>query len=709
MLDRYKVSRNTTYCISIFVACYIFLLHFSLSPPSAYDSFWHLQMGRDLLENGLSPWIDHYSFTHFGKEIAPVPVIFQVLLASFVSAFDEINGFYFFKGFYVTLLMFFLYQYFRQIKASWYIVFLILPFVTYFVSLRLMIRPDIMSNVLMVICLSLYLRARESFSTKELIAICLLLLFWVNYHSPVFGYIIIFGLFLDKAIHKLVYEDVGFSWFQWVAWGSIIFLIGFVNPTGQHVIIDSLSLLNSDFGKYTLEYLPSNTFYSMDKIVYLSWVLSFYTMIMSLIKKQYGFAFIAIFLVYFSWSTVRLVTPVAIINLCILGFLLSQFSYSNLSLALKPSIRRALLFISVCLSLLAFYTLGKITLSVVDNRDNKSQILEQRYPIQVTDYLKNFQTGGNILNFMGSGGYLINKLSPNFKVFIDGRTNILYPVEFLKTSSLLEFPRYDENDMIILDTLNDVLDNYDVQYALFQNTPKMLLMFNGTDKLNLNFADENYLLFSTNNEIAFPVSGQLMVFPMCWSENLSLDVQKEISVADALFSHKSYALKSILLFLKEYLSQNDKSLFLDNLEPTDLSLDSSRRLAAYMALNNNEYPVALKYFSSIKKQNDYDLLMMAYSLAMNEDLPMAENMLFYFYSKNKYPKQIILPYEMITIFNQVLKIFPANYELNKFPPSYREDIEALLKQANYNNGIPLESIVPYQYACKSFLRPKLNQ
>ncbi|MDH5573188.1 MAG: hypothetical protein OEY89_15610 [Gammaproteobacteria bacterium] len=699
----YKASKNTTYSITIFIICYIFLLIFALSPPSAFDSYWHLQMGRDLLENGLSPWIDHYSFTNYGKEISSVPIAFQVLLASFVSIFGEDRGFYFFKTIYISALMLFLYLYFKQIRASWQIVFLVLPFLMYFISLRLMIRPELISNVLMVICLSLYIKARESFATKELLSICLLLLFWVNYHSPIFGYIIIFGLFLDRAIHKLYYRNSNFSWLQWFSWGSAIFLIGFIKPSGQHVLIASLSMLNNEYAKYIQEYLPSNTIFSMDKIVYLSWILSAYAMIMSLVKKQYGFAFIAILLGYFSWSTARLVAPVGIINFCILGYLLSQQSYSNIYSKLKPSIRNSLLFLYVSLCGLAFFTLAKSTLFVIDNLDKRSEILDRRYPIQSTDYLKNYQAGGNILNFLSSGGYLINKLSPDFKVFIDGRTNILHPIELLKVSGLVQIPEYDENGMVDSNKLNNILKNYNVQYALYKNTPEMLLMFHNTDKFKLNFADENFLLFSSNQEIAFPISSQLLVLPMCWDESFSSFIEKEISLSDELFSDKRYTLKLALLFLKDYLSNNDKSEFLDSLNPIDLELDSIRRLAGYMALNNHNYTTSIRFFASIQTKDDYDFLMITYALIKNKNFPVAEKLLFQFYLKNKYPEQIILSYEKIAIFNKQLKTIQENYTLEKFLPTYSNELDNNLKKANYNNGIPLESFIPYQYACKQFL------
>ncbi len=65
----------------------------SLRNPAAYDSFWHLQMGKDWIEHGLSPWVDHYSFTFNGHEITNPPVVFQALLHFAVSQFGLRPGF----------------------------------------------------------------------------------------------------------------------------------------------------------------------------------------------------------------------------------------------------------------------------------------------------------------------------------------------------------------------------------------------------------------------------------------------------------------------------------------------------------------------------------------------------------------------------------------------------------------------------------------
>jgi len=69
------------------------LLHAVIRNPIAYDSFWHLQMGKDWVENGLSPWIDHYSFTFQGHPIKNPPIAFQVLLHFAVNELGVRAGF----------------------------------------------------------------------------------------------------------------------------------------------------------------------------------------------------------------------------------------------------------------------------------------------------------------------------------------------------------------------------------------------------------------------------------------------------------------------------------------------------------------------------------------------------------------------------------------------------------------------------------------
>lgn len=680
----------------IFLVCYSILIGYCLGPQSSLDTYWHLQMGKDFLENGLSPWTDHYSFTFSGKKINDVPILFQIILATFVSIFGETSGFIIFKISYVTLLLFVIYRFFRQIKAPWFVILVILPILTYFINMRLIIRPDTLSNILIIICLSLYLRARENFTRKELIPICLLMLFWVNYHTPIIGYIIIFGLFLDRAIYKFTSGDATYTWTHWFLWGAFIFFIGFINPSHNHVLILIFSL-STEWYQYLSEYMPAHIVYSKNTMVHLLWIASFWVICWGVLKKHFGLAFIAAVLSYYSWTILRLVPATSLINFCILAYFLSKANYARFFMETRPAIR-AMIAIS-SLSLLAF-TLNQIEdktfyrLKAIGNYSqhiqDMQQISEKRFPVQISDYLKNFQTGGNILNTFNMGGYLIYALSPDFKVFIDGRTNILYPINFYKHYLKVI------SDISVLE--NDI-KKYDIQYAIFKNSEKAQRYFSGTDALTINFADENYALFSRKTDTTFPMASKLTLFPMCWNNHYSDEVIAENALSESLFQNKKYAIKYILKLLNDYLAHEDKEKFIQSLKTEKLSQDSTKRLAAYLAIEIENYNKAKNIFISINKKESGDLLMISYSSLMSEDLSTTKAALsLYINKKGGIHEDHISDFDKIVI----LKTLKAIQEKTENPANSSYDINMIRKKLGANSdhyNLSLASGLPRNNIC----------
>ena len=588
--------------------------------------------------------------------------------------------------------MFVLFVYFRKIKANGYIIFLLLPIIASAVNLRLMLRPEIFSNVLIVICLMFYLRAQKTFATKEMVFISLLLLFWVSYHNSIIGYIIIFGLFLDKAVNKLINKDESISWGHWFLWGGIIFSIGFVKLhepyfIGQHFILGTINAMSGDFGKYTQEYKESYLFFSTNMLVHVSWVLSIYVVIWSLIKKQYGFVFITVLLTYFSWSLARLVTVVMLVNMCILALYFSQVSSSQHLINIRSSVKKALFAVCFFIAVLAFSLLAKEAYVSIKKDKNKLQTQERRYPVQMADYLKNHQSGGNILNVMQHGSYLINKLPADFKVYYDGRTNILYPIEFVIHNH--------QSLWRDLGVMNKTIERYDVKYALRENKPEVYGFLHESEKLDLAFADDNYLLFAESKKNAFPLSSMLLVFPSCWNEDWAQGVQKEIALSDELFENKQYTLKYVLAFMKDYLSHEDKQLFFDTLQPEEMRSDGVRRLAFHLALDMVNDETVSDLFSSVQLKKTYDILIYSYHLAKTGHYSDAENLLYYYYSDAKHKKKIIT-FDKIAIMFRVLDILEKNTELQHFDSSYKGELEEKLKKVNYN----VEDDLSFDYICK---------
>ncbi|MDT8282822.1 MAG: hypothetical protein RQ982_08430 [Gammaproteobacteria bacterium] len=692
-------NRDIVYSGLIFLIAYIILAVFIMRPVVAYDTFWHLQMGKDLVEQGLSPWVDHYSVRYLGKEIYPVPVMFQTLLYQFVSFFGEQQGFYYIRLFYITLMMLALWFYFRKIKANAYIVFILLPLVAGAISLRILVRPEIFSNVLVVVCLLLYLNAQKKFATKELLVICLLLLFWTSYHSPILGFIIIFGLFLEKAINKVIYKVDSFSWLQWTLWGVLVFMTGFINLNfnghsiiGPHFVIGMINTVGDGFGQYIQEYNGAYPSYSTNVLANISWMLSLYVAAWSLVKRQYGFAFIVVLLILLSWSMVRLLSIVLLINMCVLALYLSQFFNSAQFSTLRPSVKNILILVSVCVSSFAFYYLVDNAQFSIEGKENRAAHMEKRYPVRVADYLKHYKNGGNILNVMQDGAYLMYKLSPDYKVYFDGRTNILYPVEFVKHNGDLWSTEK---------TVDETVAQYDINYVLRSNKAEAFALLKRAKTIELSFADDSFMLFSRAGTADFPLTSKLLVFPRCWrndyfQDNISQgNLQREINRSEELFKDKPYTLKIVLEFINAYFNAENKQEFLSVFRFEDKHSDAVRRVALYMAMNDADKDTVTNLFASIEYKSHYDTLLYSYYLAKNGEYEEAENLAYYFFTLDKVG-EVQATHDKFGILGRIFRILKEHDQLQQFELSYVDELEANLKKVNY----PFDRELSFDFMCK---------
>lgn len=695
MLDK---KNDVIYCSMLFFVAYIILAIIIRIPIYTYDTFWHLQMGKDLLEHGLSPWVDHYSVRYQGHDIYPVPLMFQMTLYRFVSFFGEQAGFYYIRLFYITLMMMALWVYFRKIKANSYITFILLPLVVSAVAMRILIRPELLSNVMVVVCLILYLNAQRSFAIKQILAICILLLFWTSYHSPIIGYIIIFGLFLEKAINKVIHQDDSFSWRQWLLWGALIFTIGFINLNfygqsivGPHFIASIISAISGGFAQYTQEYVNAYSVNATNVLTNVSWMLSLYVVIWSLVKRQYGFTFIVILLTFMSLSMVRLLSVVLILNMCVLALYLVQFFNAVDSYKLRQSVKNILIVAPVIISLMAFYFLIERAHASIKLDQNRLAESEARYPVQVADYLKNFQSGGNILNLIQHGSYFIYKLSPDYKVYIDGRTNILYPGDFFKHNIDL----WQKTE-----TVENVVGRYDINYVLRKNTPARFVLLKRVKNIELSFADDNFLLFSRAGKAEFPLASTLLAFPRCWQNSyyqakFSRGIQSEIERSERMFTGKRYTLKSTLEFLKDYLATDDKKTFFNASYFDKNYSDSVRKIALYMAIKDADKDTVSDLFGMIGLKSDYDILLYSYYLAKNGEYEDAENLAYYFYVLVDAGK-VRETHDKFGILGRIFKILKEHNHLQKFKSSYVDELEANLKKVNY----PFDKELSFNFMCQ---------
>ncbi|NRB40091.1 MAG: hypothetical protein HRU20_16765 [Pseudomonadales bacterium] len=601
---------------SLLFTFYVAILLFaSQSAFTSYDSYWHLKTGDDLLHKGLSPFIDHYSFTFPGEAINYHSETFQVILSFFVSLFGLSGGYTLVRALACTLFLFLVFRFYKEIKAPWPIIAMTLPYICLFFIFRFYhVRPELFDNLLVMATMILYVRAKDSFSNKHLIYIALLQLFWVNYHAAILGYIILFGLFIDKAIelfnqHEI--KDKALNWGRWLGWGIIIFLVGFLNSNLEHPLYTVLSLSNE--WSLTAELRPTSEFLPNSSFFNFFWLVSAYLVISLLAQKQWGFAFICALFAFKSWEMIRLVPTAGIVISSLMAISLNKINFKEFLLETKKSIKFLILGLGLIVTLTGTF-LTAIDARTVHNLSNKEQ-----FPNAIVPYLKDkHPEGGRVFNSLRYGGFLLYHLSPNFKVYIDGRINILYPLDFTKNYVRI-------NNLKSSELLAQEIDRYDIQFVILPIKADMFSFANDSKRLFVEFVGENFILYSTKDN-NFPISTRHMFYPMCWTNTQSSTASGEVTKAKEILSDDS-ALLPILKHLDKLKNSNNPEDFFEALDIEGIDSFYQQRLLAYIALKSGLNDKALEIFTAIQLKNSLDLLMMSYAYLNNKDFEKAEKLL----------------------------------------------------------------------------------
>src|SRR5690606_35747609 len=107
-------------------------------------------------------------------------------------------------------------------------------------------------------------------------------------------------------------------------------------------------------------------------------------------------------------------------------------------------------------------------------------------PESLVNYYSEKGYQGKIFNYYDIGGYLIYGLSPQSKVYIDGRTGILYDYQF--------YERY-KNSLLNESVLSEELNKYEIDFAILPDSYDMTQALYSTGLFGVDYADRGYFLF----------------------------------------------------------------------------------------------------------------------------------------------------------------------------------------------------------------------
>ncbi len=666
---------------AIFALGFAIFLYASFTEYVSYDAYWHLKMGQDLLGSGLSPRVDHYSYTHAGQAIASLPYLFQILLATFVSAFGTPEGFQLIKFFSFILLMAAVYGFYREVKTPWYIIAVTLPYLFLFVMYRYShSRPEIFDNALVVLALVFYLKASASFSHRNLVAIAVLQLFWVNYHAPIIGYVIFFGLFLDKAIDILRQSPQAVTWQRWAGWGAVLFLIGFINPEFQHPLFSMLNV-SGGWGQIvnelqnTAESVPNSSLFT------LFFVVAAYLVIALAIQRQYGLALLSGIFAFQFWSAFSLVSMAGLVIFLLLAFSLSKVDFARVFKQISPAFANLLRFLTLVLAI------SGVFLSASKAKEFHENSNADDFPVDIVSYLKEtYPQGGRIFNRLRDGGYLLYQLSPEFKIYIDGRTNVLYPIDFTRRYVSLYSAESGQS-------MTPEVNRYGIDFAIFPLNLALPAVGDNSNPLAVEYVSKHFVLMTSAHNY-FPLASRIMYFPMCWRSGYQPGLADEYKKAQQILPPDS-ALTPILASLGKLNQSANAEAFFAAMDNAEIRSAYQQRLLGYIALETNLVKQALHYFGAIEELDSLDLLMMAYAALNDQNYDATENLLLTVLSESWVTlKKRELPDTELAIAVSLLEKLKQRRALSAESENYRLSITKSLLEKRPELKLPLDSIIP---------------
>lgn len=491
LLSENKKLRSGFVAVILTSFCIVLALHL-VKPLFDPDFYWHLKTGFWIWDNRGLPEIDPFSInpqqadshrTHF---ILTSYWLFQLMLCAFYKL-GGFSGIIFFRFILAAIFIAVFYRY--SVRKNFLAVLAAGIGITQILESHFPERPQFISFICAALLLSLvfnWLREKDKRLFPLMIPLCLTMLLWSNTHG---GFLL--GLILLSCI--LLTETIKFSHpvfsplpgREYVTLGisiSAAVLISIANPNHIH----SIEMM-----------LPSK---EANSFIYTS-ILEFAS-IYECFKTMGGYEPIIAFCTYL-FALIVILSSKERTNITWIGVLI-LLGYMGLSHV------RYYPFFLICFSLFAlhyvdtivigkmaklillFFFITVVTLSLSKTPKNLRTISEYGwvpaayFPVKGCDFVIANGMNGNVFTSMNWGGYVIWRLSPQQKVYIDGRQ--------LDPARSWEY-------FYNMDNWKKIFNKYDIQVVI---TPKVDESFNPSPlKVALEADSEWQLVNSVNNGAVF--------------------------------------------------------------------------------------------------------------------------------------------------------------------------------------------------------------
>ncbi len=383
------------------------------------DTWWHVAVGQSILALRALPVRDVYSFTAHGSPWIAYEWLGEVVMAVGARAggLEGMESLLFaLSGILILLLWAFAYLHCRNVKAASIACVLLLPLAGVVFSLR----PQLLGYVFLLLTLIVLEKYRQG-SRKILWVLPPLFVLWVNTHGSFVLGLFVIALYLASGLWGFEYGPV--ETVQWTKRQRIelelVFLLSLValtvTPYGtklaayplEMALLQPLNIAN------IAEWQPLSFKLAIAK--FLLGLLLAFLVTQWVVRMKWKLRDLALFLSALVATclhlrfTFFLVAATAPVLAKLAGRWMDGYQPQKDRYALNAFLLAALV---------------TVVVTTFPSRRKLDQLVAENYPAGAVRYLQIHPPVPHLLNEFGWGGYLIWKLGPKQKVFIDGRTDL---------------------------------------------------------------------------------------------------------------------------------------------------------------------------------------------------------------------------------------------------------------------------------------------
>ena len=399
-----------------------FLMIFALGVrQSAYidpDLWWHLQTGQEIALSKAIPHADIYSFTKAGSEWVTHEWLSEVLLYG-IYRLSGWGGLLFIFSALLTLALYLSYRY---CEGQPYIAAIAVLLAAAASSPLFGIRPQMITFLLASVFITLLRKYSQDGHSRRLWWMVPIMLLWVNLHAGYALGLALIGLFLISLALDREWHLLRPLALVLVACTAVVPL----NPNGFRMFSYPVETLTSPAMAAIINEWASPDFH---RVTFLPLALLLFTLLavlaLSTRKPRLGELFLLLITGFGALRSARHIPIFALMAAPILAkylwAIVQERGWEKRLISPEAPVGLAGL-VFVVAFLMAPATLA--TVRVHHFVTHQSDYEAKNYPQAAVNFLNARQLPGPIYNRYGWGGYLIRRLYPNYRVYIDGRADV---------------------------------------------------------------------------------------------------------------------------------------------------------------------------------------------------------------------------------------------------------------------------------------------